>query len=397
MDGRAGASGQREAESDRFIIVKMPPKVGDLLRRVAQQRVIYALLFVFFLFVPCGQSFSNETRSLEEQANSPFTATRESAIKELGRGKEPRAFEILRDILLNSPDDSTRIMAVDALAILKDQRSRGVLERIAVSEPNYSVRSRAIMHITSVIGDKEQVRAFQRRILRVEGKGADDVVARLCAAEELGKLDDGEGYDYAVRSLGNNDCSGGSQHIRSAAIRALVAIGRPDAIPTLMDLNRCGPDATREAAEGIVRLRLRSMRSDHERIAFLRETLADNPAYQARDRAAYELVRMHTWESLMVLFEAIRDRHHPGHDVAFEQVRYWAPGLSAIIAYAPDGLIVVLAAMIWGVPIMLGGGALVVGLVFIVQSRRTGTVVGLVVAIALLALVESAARAGLFP
>ena len=309
---------------------------------------------------------------LADRVRSPDIPTRTAAILALGNDKSPEAYSMLISLLASENDSWTRCPAIDALVSQGNPAFREVFRAICLSDKDSFVRGHAVMRVSSVEKDPGEARALLRQVFTTEG-GPEDTMPRLFAVEALGKLGDGEGYDFAVLALTRADETPVGRRTANAAVRAPVGIGKPEAIPLLEEIVSARRPAGYDAAQGVVRLRLAQLADDGSRIAYLTSVLRDDFYGSARERSAFELIETGTWAGLTAVVEAARDETHPGNHEAREQIRLQAPGLmyfTGMGGNAPGVTEIVGKAICLALFALLGLVLLVRGVIHLIYGKR---------------------------
>lgn len=225
------------------------------------------------------------------------------SILEDSRNRTPETFDAL-DRLASDKDLSTVDSVMIVLTKAKgESRARAIVKRLASTHGDERVRGKAASDITVVSNNDPADIPVLKGLLKDRSE-----FVRLRAAGSLGVLGSKDGLSQCLDVLNRPADKTQNRNLQLEAAVAAGKIGDSQAIPTLRKLAQARGPIKGRALIAIRTIELRGLKSDSERISYLKSSLKD----QATARwAGYELQTLNTPDALNVLKEVAGDKSDP--------------------------------------------------------------------------------------
>lgn len=213
--------------------------------------------------------------------------------------------------LAHNPDYFVASPAISCIVAYQgDARAAEILEHVARTSSNAQARTRVLGTLMVVTGNSPSLRPLLRHML-----SDPDAEVRARAAGDLGTLGDISGLGVCRQILQMEPVDVRAELLVRAASIAAGRIGDPSLIPLLEKITKdtTGRYDRKAAYNALAEIRVKTLTSDAERIAFLAQCLGDMPNIRW---AALKLKKMGTPEALGALQRIAKDADHPGKEEA---------------------------------------------------------------------------------
>lgn len=224
-------------------------------------------------------------------------------ILEDSKNRTPETFDAL-DKLASDKDLSTVDSVMIVLTKAKgENRARAIVKRLAATHADERIRAKAASDITVVSNnDPADIPALKGML-----KDRSEFV-RLRAAGSLGVLGNNEGLRQCLDVLNRPADKAQNRDLRLEAAVAAGKIGDNQALPALRKLAQSRGPVKGRALIAIRTIELHGLKSDSERVSYLKSALKD----QATARwAGYELQNLNTPDALNALKDVAGDKSDP--------------------------------------------------------------------------------------
>ncbi len=203
---------------------------------------------------------------------------------------------------LRNENKEVRKQAIEIVGKIGSKANAKNLRWIAENEPDIMNRCKAV--VAFGLCARENAKEYLRFVLNDINN---ETILRVHAAESLGNIGDGSGYELAVECLDSKDWM-----LRQFGIRALGKIGRMESIEVLKEKLTNGEIGDSETRKTILLIELNQYKDLNGKMQLLNEKLKGEDPY-LRKMSAWIMIRQMGAEGKKTLESAASDNNNPGN------------------------------------------------------------------------------------